>query len=75
MKALTYIMLGDTRYAPGEEVSREDLEAAGQTEEQIKELVDGGSLGETDTPLHPDHVPAEAPEGTIAASDGGGGNE
>jgi hypothetical protein len=75
MKALTFIMLGDKRFAPGDEVTDADLEEAGQTAEQIKELVDAGSLGDADAELHEAHRPVEAPEGTIAASDEGSAGE
>jgi hypothetical protein len=74
MKALTFIQLGDKRFAPGDEITDEELKEAGQTEEQVKELVDAGSLGDADAELHEDHRPVEAPAGTITASDGGSGD-
>jgi hypothetical protein len=74
MKALTYIVLGDKRYEPGDSITRTDLKNAGQTEEQIRELVDGGALGEESDELHPDHMPIEVPQ-MITANDGGSGGE
>jgi hypothetical protein len=75
MKALTHIVLGNARYSPGDEISREELKGAGQTEEQIEALVKAGSLGEEGDSLHADHIQPEPEPGIITASDGGGGNE
>jgi hypothetical protein len=76
--ALTYINLPpDNRKAPGEEISDEELEAAGQTAEDIQALVDAGAIGGEDDPIHEDHatVPAEVnPDAdvNISADEAGG---
>jgi hypothetical protein len=80
-KALTYIMLGEEKISPGDEISDEQLADAGQNEEHIAQLIEGGALSEDmDAPVHPDHqvvIPeseeVEA-ENVIRSGDGGSGN-
>jgi hypothetical protein len=81
-KALTYLMVGDTRYSPGDSIKKSDLSDAGQTSENIKELLDGGAISENmDAEIHPDHKFEQellAPEGTdnhVIASDAGNGGD
>jgi hypothetical protein len=78
-KALTYINLPllDIKKAPGDTITDEEFEAGGQTESDIQNLLDGGSIStDTNAQLHPDHQPANAPETegmNIVASDEGKG--
>jgi hypothetical protein len=73
MKALTFIVLGEERFAPGDSITKTQLKDAGQTDEQVQQLIADGALGEDSDELHPDHQPVETPEGTITATDGGSG--
>lgn len=60
MKALTYINLpGVGKFAPGAKITKTQLREANQTEEDIQALVEGGSLGNDDDPLHSDHAPVQ----------------
>jgi len=63
MKALAVLHLPviDVRKEPGDEVTEEELKAAGQTEEDIQRLRDSGGLGDDDDDLHPDYAPVELP--------------
>ena len=45
-KALTYLMVGDEKVAPGDTVTRADLEAAGQTAENIDQLLESGAISD-----------------------------
>ena len=76
--ALTYVNLPpDNRKAPGDEISDEELEAAGQGPDEIQALIDGGAIGGKDDPIHKDHaiVPAavnpDADENISADETGG----
>ena len=78
-KALTFLMVGETRKSPGDAVSEEELEAVGQTKESIQELIDGGALSEDmDAPVNEAHAIPESAEveaeGVIRSGDGGSGN-
>lgn len=57
-KALTYLNLPfiEERYAPGDDVPIDRLIEAQQTEENIQDLVNGGSLGEADAEIDPSHI-------------------
>lgn len=57
-KALTAINLPiiEKQFRPGDLISEEDLEAAGQTDENIQALVDGGALGGEEDELHPSTI-------------------
>lgn len=83
-KALTFIMLGEEKISPGDEISDAQLEEAGQTEEHIAELVESGALStDMDADVHPDHqlpipesdeVAAEGESRQLRSGDGGDGN-
>lgn len=56
------------RFEPGETITKKDLADAGQSDEQIAELIEFGSLSELDamdTPLHPDHQPVDPTGATV----------
>jgi hypothetical protein len=57
-KALTYINLPviEKGFAPGEEISQDDLDAANQTAEDIDALVSGGALGGMDDDINPQNI-------------------
>jgi hypothetical protein len=57
-KALTYINLPviEKNFAPGEEISEDDLDAANQTAEDIATLVSGGALGGMDDDINPQNI-------------------
>lgn len=57
-KALTTINLPVTEIVkqPGDEVTAEELEAAGQSEDDVQALIDGGALGNEDDELHPSTI-------------------
>jgi len=57
-KALTRLHLPiiERDYAPGDTVTDEELESAGQTDENIQALVDSGSLGGEDDDIHPSAI-------------------
>ncbi len=57
-KALTRLHLPviERDYNPGELVTDEELEAAGQTDENIQALVNSGSLGGEDDDVHPSAI-------------------
>lgn len=60
-KALTYVNLSDDNVKePGDIVTGKELEEAGQTEEDIANLVEAGAISsDMDAPLHEDHLGAE----------------
>jgi hypothetical protein len=66
-KALTTINLPiiDKLIRPGETVEEADLEAAGQSAEEIKALVDGGALGGPDDELDISTIVPDASMPTI----------
>src|SRR5580765_7267357 len=68
-KALTYVHLPviEKDFAPGDMISDEDLEAAGQEEENIQALVEGGALGGEDDPLDPSSIIPDPNMPTIAS--------
>lgn len=57
-KALTYIHLPfiEKDYKPGDPVEIQDLLDAQQTDEDIENLTDNGSLGEEGDDIHPSHI-------------------
>jgi len=59
MKALTFIALPgeDEIIRPGDTIDEARLEAAGQTEEDIQRLRDGGAIGEDDDLIDRRHWP------------------
>ncbi len=67
-KALTYVHLPEIEkdYKPGDEISDEDLEAAGQGEENIQALIDGGAIGGMDDPISPQNIIPDPNMPTIA---------
>ena len=67
-KALTRIHLPiiEKEYAPGEMISAEDLEAAGQVEEDINALVESGAIGDADAELDPSTIIPDPGMPTIA---------
>ena len=75
--ALTYINLPpDNRKAPGDEISDEEFEAAGQTAEDIKALIESKAIGGEDDPINKDHVPDVPPpnpnaDENVIADEGG----
>lgn len=72
MKALTYVVLGDVRKSPGDKVTKTELKAAGQTEDDVKHLIKTGALSEDDkADVDEAHKIVESPEGVITAKDGG----
>lgn len=61
-KALTYVHLPvvEKTFAPGDVISVEEWEAAGQTDEDAQNLLDNGSLStDPDAELHKDHLPVD----------------
>lgn len=68
MKALTYLVLPpDNRKAPGDTVTKKELEDADQTQEDIDKLIKSGAIGDgPDTPLHKDHRPIEIKTNTTS---------
>lgn len=59
-KALTYLHLPeiDARKQPGDKVTKKELEAAGQTDDDIKALLKDGALSEDmDAEIDPSHAP------------------
>ena len=77
-KALTFLMVGDEKKSPGDSVSLAELEAAGQTPENVKQLLESGALGGQDDEIDPAHQPVEveAPAGSenhVIAGDAGKG--
>jgi hypothetical protein len=75
MKALTYLVIkeGGDPIPPGTAISKSELLEAGQTEDDIQALLDGGALSEDDdAPLHPDHADLEE-EGGVTSHDSGRG--
>jgi hypothetical protein len=67
-KALTYIHLPvvEKDYAPGDMIEIDDLVAAGQTDEDIENLTEYGSLGEEHDDIHPSHIIPDPTMPTIA---------
>ena len=67
-KALTYIHLPvvEKDYKPGDTVELEDLEAAGQTDDDIATMVEHGSLGGEDDMNNPSHIIPDPAMPTIA---------
>lgn len=57
-KALTHVHLPviEKSYAPGDEISTDDLDAALQTAEDIQALVSGGAVGGMDDPINPQNI-------------------
>ena len=45
-KALTYLTLGEEKVSPGDTISSDALEAAGQTKENIDQLLESGAISE-----------------------------
>lgn len=76
-KALTYVVLGDVRKAPGDSITDKELKDAGQEDEEIRNLISSGAIGDKDADIHKDHVTedVESSEGNVNASDAGGGKE
>jgi hypothetical protein len=80
-KALTFINLPvlDIKKAPGDIISTEEFTQGGQTEENIKSLIESGALStDMDAPLHPDNQPVPIPivetsDFNVNASDEGKG--
>jgi hypothetical protein len=68
-KALTVINLPvtETLKQPGDEVTAEELEAAGQSEESIQQLIDSGALGSEDDELHPSTIVPDPSMPTITS--------
>jgi len=68
-KALTYLHLPviEKDFKPGDTVELEDLEAAGQDDDQIMEMVNAGSLGDEDSDIHPAHIIPDPAMPTIAS--------
>lgn len=61
-KSLTYVNLPvvDVMKSPGDEITDEELEAAGQDEEAVQSLLDSGAIStDMEAPLHPDHLPVD----------------
>jgi hypothetical protein len=52
---------------PGDTVTAEELEQAGQSEEQIASMVEAGSLGGADDPINPAHIIPDANMPTIGS--------
>lgn len=77
-KALTVIALpvlnedgaatGETlRKEPGSKITKDEWAAAGQTDEDIQNMLDAGSISDDmDAELHPDHRPVPAGVSSIA---------
>lgn len=60
MKALTVVNLpGVGRKNPGDKITKKELAGAGQNDDNIKQLVDDGAIGDDDDELHLDHQPIE----------------
>lgn len=79
-KALTHILLPGTevRKAPGETITKQEMKDAGQTDENIQQLLESGTISEDmSVDVHPDHAPVEieAAPGSqnVVASDEGSG--
>lgn len=76
-KALTYLMLGDVKKAPGDPVTDAELKDAGQSE-NVEQLMADGALGKPDDEINEAHV-AVAPEESaesdqnVTTEDGGSG--
>lgn len=68
-KALTYLHLPviEKPFAPGDTVTAEDLEAAGQTEENIEALLSSKALGSEDDPIDASHIIPDASMPTISS--------
>lgn len=63
VRAPLFLPFVEKRKEPGSTVTREELEKAQQTDEDVKTLIENGALGEdVDGEIHPDHVPV--PPGT-----------
>lgn len=61
-KALTYVMVGDDKIAPGDSVSHNDLLAAGQSDEDVTQLLKSGVISEDqDAEIHEAHREAARP--------------
>lgn len=74
MKALTYVVLGDVKKNPGDTVTKAELKAAGQTEDDVKHLIKMGALSEDDkADINEAHKTVEPPEGVKTVTDGGSG--
>lgn len=80
-KALTFLMVGEEKKSPGDPISEADLKAAGQTPENIKQLVADGALGSPDDEINEAHAPVEisVPSGSdnhvVAGEEGKGGDK
>jgi hypothetical protein len=66
-KALTYLNLPpDTRKAPGDEITDKELKDAGQTDEDIDALREGGAIGGPTDEINEAHVVLETPSNPMA---------
>ena len=66
-KALTYVHLPiiEKSFNPGDTVTAEELAEAGQTDDNVNELVKGGSLGSHEDDIRPSHIIPRADMPTI----------
>jgi hypothetical protein len=73
-KALTFLELAGQKYGPGDEVDESVFEEAGQTKENIKNLIADGVISkDMDAPVNEAHVAPEPEAGVISTNDGGSG--